>query len=270
VEAVGVSRDGRWVVIAGQKRMKVNEVETGIVRTFHEDDWIHCIDISADSTLLASASYSKVRIWNLDTGELVAGTFDIGGYIPDALRFSEDSRKLAVSSYDAKEHHLEVWDVQTQKLDVQKSTHSLVGSNCPIFWTTKDKSIVTAFNSPDDETTMISEFDASTFKTVGAPFKHTSFSFIRGLALSSDCVLLASSYLDSTIKLWAFESRQLLASFNVAFPFTLLLSPDSRQLAYTTLNREAKIYICDIPANILANIESVCVPACIYQHLSFI
>ncbi|KIK37621.1 hypothetical protein CY34DRAFT_810155, partial [Suillus luteus UH-Slu-Lm8-n1] len=53
VQAVGVSRDGRWVVIAGGKGIKVSEVETGIVRTFHEDDWIFCIDISADSTLLA-------------------------------------------------------------------------------------------------------------------------------------------------------------------------------------------------------------------------
>ncbi|KIK45506.1 hypothetical protein CY34DRAFT_801585, partial [Suillus luteus UH-Slu-Lm8-n1] len=35
VRAVGVSRDGRWVVIAGKNGMKVSEVETGIVRTSH-------------------------------------------------------------------------------------------------------------------------------------------------------------------------------------------------------------------------------------------
>jgi WD40 repeat protein len=123
VEAVGVSRDGRWVVIASSEGIKVSEVEMGIVRTFFEDDWIDCIDISADSTLLVGASSGEVLVWNLDTGELVAGPFDIGSFA-DALRFSEDSRKLAVSSYVSKERHLEVWDVQTQKLDVQKSTHS--------------------------------------------------------------------------------------------------------------------------------------------------
>ncbi|KIK37617.1 hypothetical protein CY34DRAFT_61921, partial [Suillus luteus UH-Slu-Lm8-n1] len=73
VEAVEVSRDGRWVVIAGHTTngIKVNEVETGIVRTF-QGDWIYCIDISRDSTLLASGSFDyKVQVWNLYTGELV-------------------------------------------------------------------------------------------------------------------------------------------------------------------------------------------------------
>jgi WD40 repeat protein len=265
VQAVGVSRDGRWVINAGGNDMKVSEVETGIVRTFHEDDFICCIDISADSTLLAGGSYSEVRVWNLDTGELVAGPFDNGRNFPGALRFSEDSRKLAVlvSSYDGKERRLQVWDVQTQKLDVQKSSNhnTIAGSDLPIFWTTKHKTIVTGFNPLDDKIMMISEFDALTLKTVGAPFKHTSS--ILGLALSSDCVLLASSsYL--TIKLWAFESRQLLASFDVKSLHTLLFSPDSRQLAYTSFN-DTKIYICDIPANILANIESVCIPAYIHH-----
>jgi WD40 repeat protein len=257
---LGVSRDGRWVVIAGVEAIKVNEVETGFVTTFH-DSWINCIDISADSTLLAGGSSDGVRIWNLDTGKLVAGPFDIGGYVPEAVRFSEDSRKLAVSSY-AKECQLQVWDVQIQKLEVQKSAHS-IGSNLPIFWTTKDKSIVAAFNSPDDKTMMIYEFDASTLKSVGAPFKHTYP--IYSLALSSECVLLASAC-NRTIKLWAFESRQLLASFDIKSIVTLVLSPDSRQLAYTTLT-QAKIYICDIPANILAIIESVCTPACCIHHL---
>jgi WD40 repeat protein len=262
---VGVSRDGRWVVIAGGRSLKVSEVETGIVRTFYEGDSIWCIDISADSTLLAGGSWHEVKIWNLDTGELVVGPFDIGTgniNIAEALRLSGDSRKLAVLLYDSKQqtdHSLQVWDVQTQKLIVQKPTDNGFISNSPIFWTTNDKSIVAAFDSPDS----IYEYDASTLKTVGAPFKHTSL--VDSLALSSDCFFLAGiSY--GAIKLWAFESRQLLASFDVESPFTLVLSPDSRQLAYTSFNN-AKIHICDIPANILAivGIESVCIPTYIHH-----
>lgn len=39
--AVGVSRDGRWVVIAVGGMLKVREVKTGIMRTFHEDLRVH-------------------------------------------------------------------------------------------------------------------------------------------------------------------------------------------------------------------------------------
>jgi WD40 repeat protein len=148
-------------------------------------------------------------------------------------------------------------------LDVQKSAYS-IPVIVPIFWTTNDKSIVTAINSPDHYSSY--EFDASTLKTVGAPFKH--FDPIYSLALSSDCVLLASSSYDN-IKLWAFESRQLLASFDVKYIVTLVLSPDSRQLAYTTLD-DTKIHIYDIPANILANVESVCIPAHIHHSYAHI
>ncbi|KAG2344346.1 WD40 repeat-like protein [Suillus weaverae] len=251
---VGVSRDGRWVVTAVGGEVKVNEVKTGVVRTFHQgDDWIKCIDISADSTLLATANGwidSEVRIWSLDTGELVASLLLFGHAYHCALRFSADSWKLAALSDLGR--CLQVWDVQAQKLDAQKSNPSNHASlNLAVFWTTKNKSIVAPFSFTDDFPRAIYEFDTSTLKTVGAPFKHISP--IESLALSSDCTLLASSS-HRTIKLWAFESRQLLASFDVKSLFTLVLSPDSRQLAYTSRD-DTKIYICNIPANVLASIE---------------
>jgi WD40 repeat protein len=273
MKAVGVSRDGRWIVTAGFE-VKVSEVETGIVRIFHKGKLITWIDISADSKLVVGGSINHEGwIWRLDTGELVAGPFKFGDgltfTVDIALRFrlSEDSRKLAVLSLGGR--CFEVWDVQTQKLDVQQSTPSIPRSSesAPVLWTTKHKSIVTVFNSTSSDLfhTTIYEFDASTFKTVGAPFKGHTYS-IEGLALSSDCVLLVSSCYD-TIKLWAFESRQLLASFDMESPaIILILSPDSRQLAYTNRN-DSNIYICNIPVNILVSIglaeepqSSVCIP----------
>ncbi|KAG1796182.1 uncharacterized protein BJ212DRAFT_1582366 [Suillus subaureus] len=256
---VRVSRDGRWVVTVVGGVLKVCEVETGIVRIFQVDLWIGCIDISADSTLLAGESYDETaRIWRLDTGKLVAvtGSFKWSDVV-GALRFSEDSRKLAVMSNWGE--CLQVWDVQAQKLDATREKSRAPGyywPTPPLFWTTKDKSIVTAPSFMNDSPNMwpvtVYEFDASTLETIGDSFQgHTSI--ISDLALSSDCVLLASASDDNTIKLWSFESRQLLTSFNVQAPRSLLLSPDSCQLAYTTYD-EPNIYICDIPVNILASI----------------
>ncbi|KAG2750462.1 WD40 repeat-like protein, partial [Suillus brevipes Sb2] len=252
VNAVAVSRNGQWVATGGGEvgrgELRACEVETGIVKTFKgHSDQITCIDISADSKLLAGGSFDKTaRVWNLDTGKLVAGPFKREDYMC-AVRFSPDSKKLAVKSWT--DRCLEVWDVQSQKLDVKVGEiHHLAGTVTPVFWTNNNENIVAAFKfTKDDET--IYEFDASTLETVGTPFKHTEHA-ITGLALSFDNALLASASYDNTIKLWAFESRQLLASFNVPRIYRLFLSPDSRQLAYT--NDDYNICICDTPPDILA------------------
>ncbi|KAG2747774.1 hypothetical protein P692DRAFT_20736883, partial [Suillus brevipes Sb2] len=78
------------------------------------------IDISADNTLLASGSFDETaRIWNLDTGKLVAGLFKSEELV-SAVRFSPDSKKLAVLSWTSKS--LEVWDVQSQRFKFASKT----------------------------------------------------------------------------------------------------------------------------------------------------
>lgn len=82
----------------------------------HRGERINFIDISGDSTLLASGSWDgTVRIWTLETGKLMAGPFQSADWV-GAIRFSQDSTKLAVKSDAGR--LLEVWDIQTQKLDV--------------------------------------------------------------------------------------------------------------------------------------------------------
>ncbi|KAJ8585889.1 WD40 repeat-like protein [Rhizopogon salebrosus TDB-379] len=263
VGEVAVSRNGRWVITASRDvnrpgELKGHEVETRRVKRFKgHAQTINCIDISEDSMLLASGSNDGiVRIWSMDTGKLVAGPFKSAGMV-GAVRFSQDSQKLAVKSDFGS--CLEVWDVRTQKLHRRvgkfRGGH---GTYAPVFWTNKE-TILAAFafdEVVDDDRGVVAmtiyEFDSSTLETIGAPFEgHTDV--IYGLALSFDGALVASTSDDNTIKLWAFESRQLLASFYVLNPYTLTLSPGSRQLAYTT-GDENKIFICNTPPEVLASI----------------
>jgi WD40 repeat protein len=273
VQAVAVSSDSRWVVTGGGNwedadsvELKVCEVETGIVKNLPgHSDTISCIDISADNTLLASGSDDRTaRIWNLETGKLVAGPFgsDHDRWV-GSVRFSTDSKKLAVELLGGK--CLEVWDIQSQKLYKRIGNGSVGYPSVPIFWTNKNKNILAAFSftwSDEEGAETIYEFDASTLETVGTPFEgHTKY--IVGLALSFDATFLASASYDETIKLWAFESRQLLASFDVQYPSNLILSPDSCKLAYVTCTsvlsnvrlagyKDHRICICDTPPDILA------------------
>jgi WD40 repeat protein len=270
VDVVAVSSDGRWVVTAGVlgDKVKANEVKTGSVKTFEGHSRIACIDISMDSKLLASGFFdSTVRIRSLDTGELVAGPLGSVAFLGGvgAVRFSHDSRKLAVKS----ESYLEVWDIQAQQLDNKVGKRSLWAPPVPAFWTTKDRTIVAPFCFTDgirDPAKTIYELDSSTLETVGTPFEgHTHH--VSGLALSNDSTLLASASSDG-IKLWAFESRQLLASFGLTVAHRLVLSPDSHKLAYTTLGGSQEIHICDIPPDILASVwpeqEAPATSVCIY------
>ncbi|KAG2060323.1 WD40 repeat-like protein [Suillus hirtellus] len=176
VHAVGVSKDGRWVVSAGGNgntgELKVCEVETGIVRRFEgHSRRIYCIDISGNSTLLASGSWDgTVRIWSLETGKRVTVPFKRIDWVV-AVRFSRDYTKLAVQSMAGR--LLQVWDVQSQKLDIHTGKPSTWGYDThvhvPVFWTTRD-TIVSTFSFKFKSTAQVKtiyEFDASTLKTIG-------------------------------------------------------------------------------------------------------
>ncbi|KIK34868.1 hypothetical protein CY34DRAFT_612311 [Suillus luteus UH-Slu-Lm8-n1] len=275
-----VSKNGRWVATGGGDdhcgELKVCEVETGIVKTFKgHSRTISCIDISADNAWLASGSVDlTARIWNLDTGKLVAGPFKSIGRI-GAVRFSLDSKKLAVKL--DRGTCLEIWDVQSQKLDVRIGKHVPRGyfqalvSLSPIFWTNKNKTVIAAFDFTTDSESIkqsdvddgssgpkiIYEFDASTLETVVAPFEGHG-KRVTGLALSFDNALLVSASRDDTIKLWAFESRQLLASYDITAIRSLVLSPDSRKIAYAVNTEDDyKICICDTPPDVLAQARDI-------------
>ncbi|KAG1760178.1 WD40-repeat-containing domain protein [Suillus occidentalis] len=273
VFAVAVSRNGRWVATGGYSgELKVCEVETGIVKTFKgHSRTITCIDISADNTQLASGSWDETaRIWNMDTGKLVAGPFkSIGGM--GAVRFSPDSKKLAVKLNWGT--CLEIWDIQSQKLDARigKPGDSMSVFLSSILWTNKNKTVITAFKFTTDSASikqpdvddasshlkMIYEFDASTLETVGAPFEGHG-KLVTGLALSFDNALLVSASFHNAIKLWAFESRQLLASYDIKAIHSLVLSPDSRKIAYAANTKDDyKICICDIPPDVLAQARNI-------------
>ncbi|KAG1752438.1 uncharacterized protein EDB91DRAFT_1243206 [Suillus paluster] len=227
INEVAVSRNSRWLVTACEDsdsgELNACEVETGNKKTFQgHADCIECLDISADGTLLADGSEDEhIVIWSLDAGKLMAGPF----------KSDSDS--------------LEVWDVQSQKWEVSVEAKSsdqgsmllimiLPVTHVPVFRTTKDGTIVAAlfYFTDRKSVTAIHEFDALTLGIVGPWAFEGRTSTINGLVLSFDGALLASAFKDKTIKLWAFESRQLLASFDANAPKNIdLLNSDATRRA---------------------------------------
>ena len=82
--------------------------------------------------------------------------------------------------------YLEVWDIETGKLDVSIGQY-------PGSWDGDSE-------SPERLPITIYEFDSSTLETIGVPFEgHTDL--INGLALSFDSAVLVSTSDDNTVKL---------------------------------------------------------------------
>jgi len=88
------------------------------MKTFEgHSDIVTCIDVSVDNKLLASGSFDHtVRIWDLNTGKLVAGPFECVDSWVCSVRFSRDSKKLAVLKSGVASC-LEAWDIREQTLD---------------------------------------------------------------------------------------------------------------------------------------------------------
>ncbi|KAG2062793.1 WD40 repeat-like protein, partial [Suillus decipiens] len=119
INSISYFPDGQRIIrgshdkTAQQWDLKTDEEieDARIVKTFNgHASKINCTDISSDSTLLASGSHDQTaRIWNLETGKLVGGPFKSNMGEVGAVRFSKDSKKLAVKSGWGKS--LEVWDI---------------------------------------------------------------------------------------------------------------------------------------------------------------
>jgi hypothetical protein len=106
----------------------------------------------------------------LDTGELVAGPFEIVDWV-GAVRLSQDLKKLAVRSFTGK--CLQVWDIQAQKLDGRVGeSNGEFSTPTPVFWTKKDRTIVTAFAFATEYTKTISSMLQSLLEL---PLKGTPF-----------------------------------------------------------------------------------------------
>ncbi|OAX32588.1 WD40 repeat-like protein [Rhizopogon vinicolor AM-OR11-026] len=254
---------------------------------------VTCIDISMDIKPVASGSTdSTVRIWDLNTGELMAGPFECHlyfnfiAYFPNGKQIISGSDDKSVRRWDLQagkeiEEARVVCEKEVFAVAVSRDGRWVVtgGGNFMGLWGLKPTGTVktlqghlgtiTCLDISMDNTLVASGstdstpriWDLNTGKLVAGPLE-THTQHITGLALSFDCALLASASSDRTIKLWAFESRQLLASFNVQHDHSLILSPDSRQLAYATSEQNLHIHICDIPPEILASIwppPSVCI-----------
>ena len=79
LNAISVSRDGKWIVCGTMQGTSVwdAELERKVVEVPAEDtNYVDAVDFSPESTRFATAASRKASIWSITTGERLVGPFE--------------------------------------------------------------------------------------------------------------------------------------------------------------------------------------------------
>ncbi|KAG2065492.1 WD40 repeat-like protein, partial [Suillus decipiens] len=223
VLAVAVSRDGRWVITSGgdwvgKAELKVCWVETGFVKKFGgHSGRVHYIDISEDTTLLASgANDCTARIWNLDTDKLVTTTKLIlkpvmtlkgHGDRIQSISYFPDGQQMISGTLDKTTRK---WGLKTGK-DIQEARNICEKDVCEEAVSRNSRWVVTGDGdniSDEDDGEDVGELKACEVETGNVKKFEGHSRDIYTVDISADSTLLASESID---KIWNLETGKFVA-----------------------------------------------------------
>ena len=95
---------------------------------------VRAVAFSPNSKWVASGSEDKtVRIWDAETGNVVAGPFEGHTNLVNSVAFSHDGKQVASGSWD---NTVRIWDMAAGMQTVSSSTIALIlqGSNYLLFY----------------------------------------------------------------------------------------------------------------------------------------
>ncbi|KAI0041622.1 WD40 repeat-like protein [Auriscalpium vulgare] len=202
------------------------------VRLFrgHKYD-VNSVAFSPDGKrIISSSDDGTIRIWDVQTGETVAGPFSQDTYFLISARFSPDGKHVVSGSANGP---VTILDAQTGKTVAER----LKGHTDMVFSVTFSPDGRRVVSGSFDNTIRI--WDAQTAKTVVGPLEgHTDW--IRCVAISPDGERVVSGSNDRTVRVW--DSR---AGEMAAGPFTghtesvlsVAFSPDGERIVSGSSDR---------------------------------
>ena len=181
-------------------------------------DRIKTVAISPDGKTLATGSFDKtVKLWNLDTGELIDTIAGHSNTIR-SVAFSPDGKILASSVYGIafQDGTIKLWDADTRKLRQTLEISLLYwGGDFLVF--SPDGQTLARANGPT-----IKLWDLNTGK-VRSTLKGHGWQ-VNSIAFSADGQILVSGGLDGAVKIWNWPTEELLNTFNRPSPSNWVVS----------------------------------------------
>ncbi|KIM27690.1 hypothetical protein M408DRAFT_310548 [Serendipita vermifera MAFF 305830] len=163
---------------------------------------VSSVAFSPDGTRIVSGSWDDtIRVWDAETGEMVAGPFEGHTGVVNSVAFSPDGTCIVSGSGD---DTIRVWDAETAEMvagPFEGHTNAVIS----VAFSPDGSRIV---SGSYDKTVRV--WDAETAEMVAGPFEgHTNI--VNSVAFSPDGTRIVSGSCDNTIRVWDAETAEVVA-----------------------------------------------------------
>ncbi|MEL6488944.1 MAG: WD40 repeat domain-containing protein, partial [Cyanobacteria bacterium J06621_3] len=242
--ATHIRPDGQIWVMSGNAdgQIKIRDGRTGeTLRTLSEhNDTIRTLAVSSTGDRLVSGSGDGIKVWQLETGELLYTLPAEAGSPVWSVAISPDDRTFISGDYSG---NITAWDLETGEQQYATNVKAPV-------WSVAIAPDSQSFVSGSSDRT-IRQWDLANGRLLQEFSGHKDA--VRAVAISADGATLASGSWDSTIKLWDLDSGELKTTLRGHSDrvVSLAISPDSSTLASSSIDNTLKMW--DIPSQQLIN-----------------
>ncbi|KIM21760.1 hypothetical protein M408DRAFT_80079, partial [Serendipita vermifera MAFF 305830] len=187
-------------------------------------DVVKCVAFSPDGRRVASGSQDKtIRVWDGETGEVVAGPFSGHTFWVNSVAFSPDGRHIASGSHDTT---IRVWDAETGEV-VAGPFNGHTDPVQSVAFSSNGRRVVSG--SMDMS---IRIWDRDTGEMVAGPFIGHS-DWVNSTEFSYDGRHIVSGSSDKTVRVWNAETGEVVAGPFVGHTESVCsvgFSPDGRRV----------------------------------------